>query len=152
MGNPTKVHSAARLSSERKAALRHRTPAFPRRASANRFLQRQRLLIDAALCRYPVDLYARAADGSGDGSQSVALIQHGPDPLMVEPALTARLGPSAFGPLNAIALALLEEPALHMGHHAEHGRNEVAHLTPGAHQEVEHSQERTLLLNPRARG
>lgn len=93
-----------------------------------------------------IDLHARAADGLGDGGRRGAFLVKLANPVVVETWSAAAIGSSGLRPFDSLALSLLDEPALHLRHHAENGQHQMPHLTARRHMRIEHSDERTFLL------
>ena len=93
-----------------------------------------------------VNLHARAAECPGDRSRAGASTVQCPDPLAVEPALTARLYTFALRSLDAVALALLDKAAFHLRHHPEHGQHEMTHRPLRRDVRVEHGNEGLALF------
>ncbi|KQO49439.1 hypothetical protein ASF24_09895 [Methylobacterium sp. Leaf86] len=91
-------------------------------------------------------MHTGAGQSGGNRRDPIACRSHRLDPLAVEAALTAGIHATTLRALDAFALALLNEPSLHLRDHAEHGQNDVTHFASGRDVWVEHRDMRTALL------
>ena len=55
----------------------------------------------------------------------------GSDAVAVDATLAACINAFTLGPFDALSLPFLDETSLHLGDHAEHGQDDVAHLSAG---------------------
>ena len=60
----------------------------------------------------------------------MALRVHCPDTFVIEPSFSTSVDTSVLGSGDPLALALFDEPPLHLGDHTKHGEHDVAEFPP----------------------